>query len=101
MNIGDAKTSRVALHNTFAKRVISIVARIPSGRVLTYREVARRAGNPKAARAVGAILAKNYDPTVPCHRVICSGGALGGYNRGAFLKRKRLLKEGVRLSRSF
>lgn len=62
---------------------------IPAGRVLTYKEVAQRAGNAAAARAVGAILKTNYDPSIPCHRVVRSDGTLGGYNRG--LKRKETL----------
>ncbi len=57
---------------------------------MTYGEVARRAGNPRAARAVGTIMRANYDPTVPCHRVVRSDGTLGGYNRGVERKRELL-----------
>jgi len=83
--------------NSFRKRVLEVVRKIPRGEVLTYKEVARRAGSPRAFRAVGNILAKNFDPKIPCHRVIRSDGAAGGYNRG--VKRKELLlkKEGVKL----
>ena len=69
--------------------------KIPKGKVLTYKEVAKRAGNAKASRAVGNILNKNFNPKIPCHRVIRSDGKLGGYNRGAVEKRKILKKEGV------
>lgn len=81
---------------TFADRVRAAVSKIPVGSVLTYGEVACRAGNAKAARSVGMILSKNHDPTVPCHRVIRSDGKLGGYNKGALEKLNLLQKEGVR-----
>jgi len=75
----------------FAKKVLKIVAKIPNGKTLSYKEVARRAGKPKAYRAVGNILNKNYNLRIPCHRVIYSDGKIGGYNRG--VKNKiRLLK---------
>lgn len=80
----------------FSKKVLTIVRKIPKGRVLTYAEVARRAGNLRAARAVGNILSKNCNPAIPCHRVIKSDGGLGNYNRGSSTqKRKILLAEGV------
>ncbi len=65
--------------------------RIPAGQVMTYKEVAIKAGWPKAYRAVGNILHKNYDSQIPCHRVVRSDGRLGGYNRGV-AKKKRLLR---------
>ncbi|MDO8424166.1 MAG: MGMT family protein, partial [bacterium] len=79
------------------EKVYAVVRKIPKGKVLTYKEVARRAGKPKAYRAVGNILNKNTDMKVPCHRVIRSDGKTGGYNRGFSLKKKILLKEGVQL----
>jgi methylated-DNA-[protein]-cysteine S-methyltransferase len=79
---------------TFTGKVYDVVAKIPKGKVLTYAEVARRAGRPKAARAVGNILHKNFDPSIPCHRVVRSDGKPGGYNRGAKQKIKILQKEG-------
>ena len=78
---------------SFGQRVYEIVRKIPSGKTLTYAEVARRAGSPKAARAVGNILHGNRDPQVPCHRVIRSDGTMGGYNRGAERKRALLQSE--------
>lgn len=81
--------------SSFKERVLEIVRRIPKGEVYTYGEVARRAGHPRAARAVGNILSGNYDPKIPCHRVIKSDGSTGGYNRGATLKKAKLIKEGA------
>lgn len=79
----------------FKKRVLDIVRTIPSGRIMTYKQVAELSGNPKAYRAVGNILNKNYLPDVPCHRVVRSDGMTGGYNRGAELKEVILKKEGA------
>ena len=81
---------------TFSEKVYEVVKKIPKGKVLTYKEVAKKAGSPTAYRAVGNILNKNYDPKIPCHRVIRSDGKLGGYNRGAKNKEKILKKEGFR-----
>lgn len=83
--------------NDFTEAVRQAVRAIPAGQVLTYKEVATVAGRPKAARAVANIMAKNFDLTVPCHRVIRSDGALGGYNRGGSAAKARILaKEGYR-----
>ena len=80
---------------TFTKLIKDVVRSIPKGSVLTYKEVAIQAGNPKAARAVAKVMAGNYDETVPCHRVICTNGSLGGYNRGGTsVKRDILITEG-------
>jgi methylated-DNA-[protein]-cysteine S-methyltransferase len=90
----------------FAARVLSVVRRIPVGRVTTYGDVARLAGAPRAARAVGTVMRKCRDPKVPCHRVIAAGGGLGGYgppSRGALrgasaflhVKRDLLRAEGL------
>lgn len=80
----------------FWEKVFTVVRRIPRGVTLTYQEVAHQAGNPRAARAVGSILKTNYNPKIPCHRVVRSDGTLGGYNRGAQEKIRRLKKEGVK-----
>lgn len=80
---------------SFADNVRVIVKKIPQGKVLTYREVAALAGSPKAFRAVGNILNKNYDPGIPCHRVVRSDGKTGGYNRGATKKIEILKSEGA------
>lgn len=79
---------------TFKEKVYAVVRKIPKGKVLTYQELARRAGKPKAYRAVGNILNKNFDPKIPCHRVIRSDGKLGGYNRGEKAKLSKLKAEG-------
>ena len=80
---------------TFTEKVYSVVKRIPKGTVLTYKQVATRAGKPKAYRAVGNILNKNFNPEIPCHRVVRSDGTVGGYNRGSVSKRRILRAEGV------
>jgi len=79
--------------SSFKDTVKSVVANIPKGSVMTYKEVAIAAGNPKAARAVANIMAANYDPLVPCHRVVRTDGGLGGYNRGGTSVKARILKE--------
>lgn len=79
----------------FREKVLETVKKIPRGEVLTYREVALRAGNPRAYRAVGNILNKNYDPEIPCHRVVRTDGKIGGYNRGTTKKIKLLKAEGA------
>ena len=81
--------------NSFKTRVLEVVASIPRGRTLSYKEVARRAGNPQAARAVGNIMNRNYDPKIPCHRVIRSDGSGGGYRGGTRKKIEILKKEGA------
>lgn len=77
---------------TFSEKVIAIVKTIPKGKVMTYGEVAKRAGNPRAARAVGMIMKNNKDQKVPCHRVVRADGDIGGYN-GLRGKKEELLKE--------
>lgn len=78
---------------TFAQSVHQVVRQIPSGQTLTYKQVAELAGNPLASRAVGNILNKNYNPEIPCHRVIRSDGKTGGYNRGPERKLELLKQE--------
>lgn len=70
-----------------------MVRKIPVGQTLSYKEVAQLAGSPRAFRAVGQIMKQNWNSEIPCHRVIRSDGSLGGYNRGAAEKAKRLLEE--------
>lgn len=80
---------------TFTEKVLDVVRKIPKGKVLTYKEVARKSGNINASRAVGSVLKKNYNPDIPCHRVIRSDGVIGEYNRGRDEKIKKLKDEGV------
>jgi O-6-methylguanine DNA methyltransferase len=82
----------------FARRVLTVVRRIPPGRVATYGDVARMAGHPRAARAVGNIMRGCRRPDVPCHRVIAAGGRLGGYGGNEGLKGALLTAEGVKVS---
>ncbi len=78
----------------FERRVLTIVSRIPPGRVTTYGDVARLAGKPGAARAVGNIMRQADRPGLPYHRVIGAGGGLGGYS-SLPLKRSLLAAEGL------
>jgi len=79
---------------TFKERVFKVVSQIPKGQTLTYKEVAQKAGSPKAYRAVGNVLNTNRDTkNVPCHRVIRSDGEIGGYYWGVESKRKKLKEE--------
>lgn len=80
---------------SFQQKVFRIVRRIPPGKVLSYKQVAKLAGYPKAYRAVGNILNKNKDPKIPCHRVIRSNGLVGSYNRGVKKKIALLKREGI------
>jgi O-6-methylguanine DNA methyltransferase len=79
----------------FAAKVLTIVRRIPPGRVATYGDVAVRAGRPRAARAVGNIMRGCTRRDVPCHRVVAGGGHLGGYGGWDGLKRSLLAAEGI------
>lgn len=78
---------------SFKLRVLGVVKKIPAGKTLSYKEVAKRVGNPNAYRAVGCVLNKNFDQSIPCHRVIKNDGSFGGYNKGALKKQKILIKE--------
>jgi O-6-methylguanine DNA methyltransferase len=82
-------------HWSFTAIVTAVVRRIPPGRVATYGDVAAIAGRPRAARAVGTIMRGCHDRSVPCHRVVGAGGALGGYAGNLELKRSLLRAEGV------
>ena len=88
-------------HNSdFARRVLSAVRRIPTGRVATYGDIAAIAGRPRAWRAVGTIMRGCSSPGVPCHRVIAAGGRLGGYGGNEALKGALLRAEGILVSGS-
>ena len=78
----------------FERKVLLIVSRIPPGRVTTYGDVARMAGKPRAARAVGNIMRTADRPGLPYHRVVAAGGRLGGYS-SLSLKRSLLSAEGL------
>lgn len=78
---------------SFKERVLGVVRSIPEGSTMTYAEVAIAAGSPRAYRCVGTIMKANYDPTVPCHRVVTSGRGVGQYNRGGSIRKAEILKE--------
>lgn len=80
---------------TFRSRVFAAVRAIPKGETRTYAQIAAAAGRARAYRAVGSILNGNYDPMIPCHRVVRSDGTLGNYNRGAARKKRLLAREGA------
>ena len=79
----------------FARRVVQILGRIPSGRVVTYGDLARVAGRPGAARAVGNIMREAPIPGLPYHRVVAAGGRVGGYGGQPGLKAALLTAEGL------
>ena len=83
---------------SFCQKVYRVVRKISEGRVMTYKEVAKLAGSPRAFRAVGNALNKNSDlKTIPCHRVVKSDGRIGGYRYGTNKKISLLRKEGVQI----
>ena len=82
----------------FQIKVWNAISKIPKGRTQTYKEIAKLIGKPKASRAVANACGQNpYLIKIPCHRVICSDGNIGGYSgKGGMREKKRLLKnEGV------
>lgn len=82
----------------FGRRILEETARIPFGSVATYRDVATGAGSPAAVRAAGNALGANPVPiVVPCHRVVRTGGGLGGYTGGLERKQRLLELEGADL----
>ncbi len=78
---------------SFKEKVLNIVKNIPKGQTRTYKQVAALSKSPKAFRAVGSIMSKNFDPSIPCHRVIKSDGTLGNYNRGGTAKKMAILRK--------
>jgi methylated-DNA-[protein]-cysteine S-methyltransferase len=81
----------------FSSRVVACLKKIPYGATVTYGELARKAGSPRACRAVGNVMASNDLPLViPCHRVVSSSG-LGGFGGGLRMKRDLLRLEGASL----
>lgn len=82
---------------TFRDKIYNLARQIPKGKVATYGQLARLAGSPDAARAVGMCMKQNPDvPRTPCHRVVASNGKLTGYSAGGVtVKKKMLIEEGV------
>lgn len=86
----------LAVATPFQRRVLLATRRVPAGRVVSYGDIARRIGQPRASRAVGQALGHNPIPIViPCHRVVAGGGGLGGYTGGLWIKKKLLAIEGA------
>jgi len=82
--------------SSFYMNVWKSLVEVPFGETISYGELAKRAGSPRAARAVGAAMARNPIPIlVPCHRVITSSGKLGGFGGGLDMKRWLLRHEGI------
>jgi methylated-DNA-[protein]-cysteine S-methyltransferase len=83
----------------FEVQCLKLLGQIPKGKVTTYREIAK-ALDSQAYRAVGRAMARNRDlVVVPCHRVVCSNGKVGGYANGIDQKIKLLEREGIPISR--
>lgn len=80
------------MNTDFTNRVIEVVKAIPRGSTMSYGEVAKQAGNPGAARAVGSIMKHNANTSVPCHRVVKADGSIGDYN-GLRGEKERLLRQ--------
>ena len=80
----------------FQRKVLKELLKVPAGKVRSYSWLARRAGFPKASRAVGNVMAGNPIPfLIPCHRIVPASGGVGNYGLGKELKRKLLLREGA------
>src|SRR3989338_5409919 len=80
----------------FSESVLRLAAKIPKGKVATYRQIAVALGKPNAFRAVGNALSKNpHLVKVPCHRVVKSNGTIGDYRLGLAKKIKLLQNEGI------
>jgi methylated-DNA-[protein]-cysteine S-methyltransferase len=94
----DVPVDLALVSGPFARRLLAACAAIPFGAVQTYREVATAAGNERAVRAAGNALSANPVPiVVPCHRVLRTGGGLGGYTGGLDKKERLLALEGALL----
>jgi methylated-DNA-[protein]-cysteine S-methyltransferase len=77
--------------------VYVLLSKIPPGKVSTYGDIAKALGHPKAARAIGRIIANNPNPiSIPCHRVVKSNGEIGDFAYGEQRKREILEKEGIK-----
>ena len=79
----------------FSKQVLEALLQVPYGQLVSYKELAILSGNPRAARAVGNVMNKNpICLLIPCHRVIASGGKIGGFGYNIHIKKDLLLLEG-------
>jgi len=86
----------LSMGTQFQRKVWSKVMEIPFGELRSYKWVAREIGSTNASRAIGnAVGANPVPPIVPCHRVVCSNGSLGGYSSGIPIKKRLLRLEGI------
>lgn len=88
---------------SFKDKVYAFTKQIPKGKVVTYGQLAKLAGKPKAGRVVGALMRLNPDaPRTPCHRVVASDGSLKGYSAkdGIKTKKQMLISEGVKFKKN-
>ena len=81
----------------FKEKVYKFTGKIPKGKLATYKSVAMAVGRPRAYRGVANALAQNFDPKIPCYRVVRSDGFVGGYNRGIPKKKQLLWSEGIEI----
>ena len=86
------------MFSKFKTSVLMVVSKIPLGRNLSYKQVAILSKNKSAYRAVGLIIKNNINLQIPCHRVICSDGKVGSFNRGRDIKIKLLRNEGIKIN---
>src|ERR1035437_7467485 len=87
---------------SFKDKIYELTRQIPKGKVATYGQLAKLAGNPSSSRAVGAFMRTNPDaPATPCHRVVAADGSLTGYSGvgGINGKKKMLIVEGVKFKK--
>jgi O-6-methylguanine DNA methyltransferase len=81
--------------------VLKTLLKVPPGEVRSYSWLARRAGFPNAARAVGSVMARNPVPFIlPCHRIVPASGGIGNYGLGKELKRELLMREGFGIKKT-
>ncbi|MCX7641322.1 MAG: MGMT family protein, partial [Elusimicrobiales bacterium] len=95
MKLNKKIIQQIKKYPSFYQKVWKLCIKIPKGQVRSYKWIAKKLGNPRAARAVALALKKNpFAPIIPCHRVIRSDGRIGGYSgAGGIKKKKELLKK--------
>ena len=81
------------------KKIYRKLLQVPSGKITTYKELAKSVGLQNGQRVIGQIMKKNPFPVIiPCHRVVKSNGEIGGYAYGISIKKNMLVKEGISIS---
>jgi methylated-DNA-[protein]-cysteine S-methyltransferase len=98
MNTGKYLNKTSADFSLKSKDVYDLLTKIPSGKVVSYGDIAKALGHPKSSRAIGRILSHNPNPIiVPCHRVVKSNGKIGGFAYGEKKKMDLLEEEGIKV----